>query len=96
LGALGGGAVLVRLPSEFIYSTATFVLLSRVGFVAALSAALLNGLLVTVPITWPMNRWYSAAGLEGAALIAIVVIAAYRIVIRAQARSAAAARRASV
>jgi hypothetical protein len=86
-GALGGGAVLVRLPSEFIFSTAMFVLLARVGLVALVSAGVLNVLLVTFPVTWPMTYWYSPAGMLGAGLAAAIVIAAYRIVMRAQVRT---------
>jgi hypothetical protein len=85
-GALGGGAVFVRLPSEFMFSTAMFVLLARVGLVALMSAGLLNVLLVTFPVTWPMTYWYSPAGMLGAALAAAIVISAYRIVMRAQVR----------
>jgi hypothetical protein len=85
-GAVGGGGLVVRLPFEFAFSATMFFVLARAGLVATIAAWTFLFLLKDFPFTWPLTQWYSMTGLIGLALSAALVIAAYRIVMRAQAR----------
>jgi hypothetical protein len=70
---------MLGLPFELLVNAATFILLARVGLIAAIAATLVANLLPQFPVTWPLTAWYSGIGLLGIALLGALAIAAFRI-----------------
>jgi hypothetical protein len=70
---------MLGLPFALLVNVAMFILLARVGLVAAIAATLIANLLPAFPVTWPLTAWYSGIGLLGFALLSALAIAAFRI-----------------
>jgi len=79
LNSLAMPVPMLGLPFELLVNAATFILLARVGLIAAIAATLVANLLPQFPVTWPLTAWYSGIGLLGIALLGALAIAAFRI-----------------
>jgi hypothetical protein len=85
---LSGASPLVVLPFTIAMSIVVFVLIARVGIVAAIASYFTGSVLMTYPFTVDTAAWYFRAGLTGIAVVAALAIAAFRIATAPHARTA--------
>jgi hypothetical protein len=79
LGALPAPSPAVALPFELVANLAIFILLARVGLIAAIAAFVVAAVLPAYPVTWPLNAWYSGLGLVGIGVTAGLAVAGFRL-----------------
>jgi hypothetical protein len=91
-GAIGTGASLVNVPFVFAAGTLGFMILARIGLVAAITLWFVSTVLQTFPFMWPPTAWYSGAGFVGVAVTAAIAIAAFYVATGADQRTRLAAR----
>jgi serine/threonine-protein kinase len=93
LGSLASAAPWLLLPFVLGVNAIGFVMLARVGLVAAIAALFVANTVPMFPVVWPPDKWYSGVGLVGMALTSAIAIAAFRIVTRSPAAAPHAAAR---
>jgi hypothetical protein len=91
-GTIGTGAPLAIVPFAFATGILGFIMLARVGLVAAITTSFLMTVLQTFPFMWPPTAWYSGAGFVGVAVTTAIAIAAFYVATGADRRARPATR----
>ncbi len=65
-------------PLELVGSGIMLLLLMRVGLVAAIFSGFVNMLFINFPITHDTSAWYSEVGFAALAILAVIVLYAFR------------------
>ena len=77
LFSIGSRESLATLPWVLVLTIGFFLLLARVGLVAAIATQFVVVVLIEFPFTWPPTGWYSGVGFVGVAVTAALAVAAF-------------------
>jgi hypothetical protein len=85
------GLPLIAIPVFVVSNVVAFLLLARVGLVAAMAASVVGVILLTFPFTLSTSAWYFRTGLIGVGVVTALAVVAFRIATRRHAAARAGA-----